>query len=158
MFTTTEDEPAILHAWCDAWFLGGWTEDDADALREHAADQLRAGGLQGEQLQDALDDIDIDYAPIPDLEAGDLCVDEEIYDTDADAEYLIATIFVKGHGAQGGHAPQRADLGHRSRHWAGSKLIDWFSARGAMSTGTAKLSSTPSPKQTRCSNDGCCTD
>ena len=39
MFTTTEDEPAILHAWCERfWFLGGCTEDDADALRDHAAD------------------------------------------------------------------------------------------------------------------------
>ena len=132
MFTTTEDEPAILHAWCDAMFLGGCTADEPKALLAHAADQLRAAGLQGEQLQDALDDIDIDYAPIPELEAGDLCVDEEIYDTDAAAEYLTATLFVKGHGAIGDVTLRNGQIwGTEQRHWAGSKLIDWFSARGS---------------------------
>ena len=83
-------------------------------------------------MQDALDDLDIDFAPIPDLEAGDLCVDEEMHDIDPGAEYLTATLFVKGHGAIGDVTLRNGQIwGTDQRHWAGSKLIDWFSARGS---------------------------
>ena len=133
MFTTTEDEPAILHAWANASFLGGCTADEPDALREHATEQLREAGLSGAELQDALDDIDIDYAPIPDLEAGDLCVDEEIYDTDPGAEYLTATLFVKGHGAIGEVTLRNGRTwGDGPSCWADRDLLDWFDARGGV--------------------------
>ena len=132
MFTTTEDEPAILHAWCEASFLGGCTADDPEALLAHATEQLRKAGLEGEKLEDAIDEIDISYAPIPDLEAGDLCVDEDVYDTDPDAEYLTATLFVKGHGPIGDVMLRNGQIwGTEQGHWAGSELIDWFTARGS---------------------------
>ena len=132
MFTMTEDEPAILHAWCDDWFLGGCTEDKPEALLAHAAELLRGAGATKQELEDAIDEIDISYAPIPDLEAGDLCVDEEMYDTDPDAEYVTATLFVKGHGPIGDVTLRNGQIwGTDQRHWAGSKLIDWFTARGS---------------------------
>ena len=130
MFTTTEDEPAILHCWWKAWFLGGCTVDDADALRDHAFALLRAAGVDAVYLAEAIEDMEISFAPIPDLEAGDLCVDEEMHDIDPGAEYLTATLFVKGHGPIGDVTPATANLGTDQRHWAGL-LIDWFSARGS---------------------------
>ena len=132
MFTTTEDEPAILHAWCDAAFLGGCTADEPEALLAHATEQLREAGLEGDKLEDAIDDIDIDYAPIPDLEAGDLCYDEEMYDIDPDAEYLTATLFVKGHGPIGDVTLREGETwGDDVRHWAGPKIIELFIQRGS---------------------------
>ena len=120
MFTTTEDEPAILHAWCEASFLGGCTADDPEALLAHATEQLREAGLEGEKLEDAIDEIDISYAPIPDLEAGDLCVDEDVYDTDPEAEYVTATLFVKGHGPIGDVTLRNGRAwGDGPRCWAG---------------------------------------
>ena len=132
MFTTTEDEPAIIHAWLDAWFLGGCTVDDADALRDHAFAQLCAAGVDGQELHEAIEDMEISFAPIPELEAGDLCVDEEMHDIDPGAEWLTATLFVKGHGPIGDVTLRNGQIwGTDQRHWAGSKLIDWFTARGS---------------------------
>ena len=132
MFTTTEDEPAILHAWCDAFFLGGCTADEPEALLAHATEQLREAGLEGEKLEDAIEEIDIDFAPVPDLEAGDLCIDEDMHDIDPGAEWLTATLFVKGHGPIGDVTLRNGQIwGTDQRHWAGSKLIDWFTARGS---------------------------
>ncbi len=131
MFTMTEDEPAILHAWSDDWFLGGCTEDKPEALLAHAAELLRGAGITAEELEAAIDEIDISFAPIPDLEAGDLCVDEEMHDIDPGAEWLTATLFVKGHGPIGDVTLRNGRVwGGDLRHWAGSKLIDWFTNRG----------------------------
>ena len=131
MFTTTEDEPAISHAWLDAWFLGGCTVDDADALRDHAFAQLCAAGVDGQELHEAIEDMEISFAPIPELEAGDLCYDEEMYDTDPEAEYVTATLFVKGHGPIGDVTLRNGrPWGDDPCHWAGRGLLDWFMSRG----------------------------
>ena len=74
----------------------------------------------------------IEDEPIPELEAGDLWVDEEMYDTDPAAEYVTATLFVKGHGPIGEVMLRNGQIwGTDQRQWAGSELIDWFTARGS---------------------------